>query len=75
MGDPSFNFPEEEMKKWISSISMICLSDEFQELKSELEQIYRRANVDNPAIIAFQDALFAFIAQEEENRSAILKAF
>ena len=75
MGDPSFNSSEEEIKKWISSISLICLSDEFQELKNELEQIYRQAKVESPAIIAFQDALFAFIAQEEENRSAILKAF
>ncbi|HAU31488.1 MAG: hypothetical protein XD78_0639 [Desulfotomaculum sp. 46_296] len=75
MGDPNFNSSEEEIKKWINSISLICLSDEFQELKNELEQIYRQANVENPAIIAFQDALFAFIAQEEENRSAILKAF
>jgi hypothetical protein len=75
MGDPSFSSSEEEIKKWISSISLICLSDEFQELKNELEQIYRQANIDNPAITAFQDALFAFIAQEEENRSAILKAF
>ena len=75
MGDPDFNSSEEEIKKWISSISLICLSDEFQELKNELEQIYSQANVENPAIIAFQDALFAFIAQEVENRSAILKAF
>ncbi|HAG11698.1 MAG TPA: hypothetical protein DCK76_10060 [Desulfotomaculum sp.] len=75
MGDPNSNSTEEEIKKWISSISLICLSDEFQELKNELEQIYRHANVENPAIIAFQDALFAFIAQEEENRSAVMKAF
>lgn len=75
MGVPRFDSSEEEIKKWVRSIALICLSDEFKELKSELEQIYRRANVENPAITAFQDALYAFLAQEENNQAASLKVF
>lgn len=67
MGVPRFDSSEEEIKKWARSIALICLSEEFQELKNELEQIYRQANLEDPAITAFQDALYAFLAQEEDN--------
>lgn len=66
MGVPRFDAAEDEIKKWVRSIALICLSKEFQELKNELEQIYRQANLEDPAITAFQDALYAFLAEEED---------
>ncbi len=66
MGAPKFDASEEEIKKWVHSIALICLSEEFQELKNELEEIYRQANVKDPVIVAFQDALYAFLAEKEE---------
>ncbi|OAT85872.1 hypothetical protein [Desulfotomaculum copahuensis] len=66
MGVPKFDSPEEEIKKWLNHIALICLSEEFQELKKELEQVYSRAQVENYALVAFEDALYTFLAQEEE---------
>lgn len=60
------NLPDEEVKIWLNHIALICLSEEFQNLKRELEEIYKNANMDNVRLIAFQDALYAFFAQEEE---------
>lgn len=67
MGFPRFDSAEEEIKKWVRSIALICLSQEFQELRNELERIYLQEKVEEPAIAAFQDALYAFLAQEEED--------
>lgn len=75
MSVPGFNSTEEEIRKWIKSIALICLSAEFQELKNELEQIYRRENVEDPAITAFQDALYSFLVQEEDDRAVNFNAF
>ena len=61
-----FDSPEEDIKKWLNHIALICLSEDFQKLKKELEVIYSRANVKDFRITAFQDALYAFLAQEEE---------
>jgi hypothetical protein len=44
------------------------LSEEFQTLKTELENIYFQSNVENFRLTAFQDALYAFLAQEEDER-------
>ncbi|MGB9803567.1 hypothetical protein [Desulfofundulus sp.] len=68
MGVPRLDSPDEEIKRWLNHIALICLSEEFQELKKELEQIYRQSQVENYALAAFVDALYAFVAQEEENR-------
>ncbi len=70
MGVPKFDSPEEEIKKWLNQIAMICLSEDFQRLKKELEDIYSESNLENSRLTAFQDALYAFLAQEEENRTA-----
>ncbi|MBE3585627.1 MULTISPECIES: hypothetical protein [Desulfofundulus] len=67
MGIPRPGFQDEEIKRWLNHIALICLSEEFQELKKELEQIYRQSEVENYALAAFVDALYAFVAQEEEN--------
>lgn len=64
---PKSDSPEEEMKKWLNHIAIICLSEEFQELRKELETIYSQSNGDKFRIMAFQDALFVFLSQEEEN--------
>ncbi|SFG49446.1 hypothetical protein SAMN05660649_01828 [Desulfotomaculum arcticum] len=69
MGVPKFNSPEEEIKKWLNQIALICLSEDFQKLKKELEKLYLQSNVENVQIVAFQDALYAFLAQEEDELS------
>jgi len=60
---------EEELKRFIKKISVICLSDEFQNLKKELEIMYLRCKMDNALMVAFQDALFTLLAQEEESQT------
>lgn len=65
---PKFDSREEEMKKWLNHIALICLSDEFQTLKQELESIYLQSDIENVRLTAFQDALYAFLAQEDEER-------
>lgn len=67
MGVPKFDSPEEEIKKWLNHIALICLSEDFQKLKKELEAIYSRSNIEDFRTVAFQDALYAFLAQEEES--------
>jgi len=62
---PRDSSSEEEIKKWARSVALICLSKEFQELKNELENIYQHAKIEDPVITAFQDALYTFLAQEE----------
>ncbi|MGB9846202.1 MAG: hypothetical protein ACPLRH_01720 [Desulfotomaculales bacterium] len=66
MGVPGFGAAEEEIKKWVRSIALIVLSEEFQELKNELEKVYRSSGAADPAVAAFQDALYAFLAEREE---------
>lgn len=66
VGYPKYDTPEEEVKRWLNHIALICLSEEFQSLKRELESIYVKSNMDNVRITAFQDALYAFLAQEED---------
>lgn len=68
MGVPKFDSNEEEIKKWLNHIALICLSEEFQTLKTELEKIYLQSDVENFRLTAFQDALYAFLAQEEDER-------
>ncbi|GAB6180701.1 hypothetical protein JCM14036_20200 [Desulfotomaculum defluvii] len=67
MGYPKFDTPEEEVKRWLNHIALICVSEEFQSLKRELESLYVRSNMDNVRLTAFQDALYAFLAQEDED--------
>jgi len=56
--------PEEEVKKWIDRIALICLSDEFQRLKEELETLYLDSSLSDSQIAAFSDALYAVIAEK-----------
>ena len=66
MNVPKLDSPEDQIKKWLNHIAVICLSEEFQQLKNELEDIYSKAEVQNVKITAFQDALYAFLSQEED---------
>lgn len=69
MGIPKFGFPDEEIRKWLNHIALICLSEEFQSLKKELEAIYLQSNVENVQLAAFQDALYAFLNQDDEENT------
>ncbi|NLI11972.1 hypothetical protein [Pelotomaculum propionicicum] len=75
MGIPKFDFPEEQVKKWLNQIAFICLSEEFQSLKKELETIYLESNVENVRLTAFQDALYAFLNQDDDERANKLHAY
>lgn len=69
MGVPNFDSPEEEIKRWLSHIALICVSEEFQRLKKELESLYIKSDMDNVRLTAFQDALYAFLIQEDADRA------
>lgn len=69
MGVPKFDSPEEEIKKWLNHIALICLSEEFQSLKKELETIYLQSNMEDVRLTAFQDALYAFLTQGEDEQA------
>jgi hypothetical protein len=75
LGAPRFDSPEEDIKKWLNHIAMICLSEEFQSLKKELETIYHQANVENVRLTAFQDALYAFLSQGKDEQTYHIKAY
>jgi hypothetical protein len=69
VGFPKYDFSEDEMKKWIDHIAFICLSEEFQRLKDELEMLYLASSADTDTeeakLNAFSDALYAFLAEKE----------
>lgn len=60
---------EDEIREIISYISEICLSKEFLDLKTELENIYFKNGIENALLTAFQDALYAILAQQDMVRS------
>ena len=64
-----FDSRDEEIRKMINQFAEICLSKEFIELKTELEQVYFRNGVENALLTAFQDAMYAILAQQEGARS------
>ncbi|MDT3699383.1 MAG: hypothetical protein RO469_08140 [Thermincola sp.] len=54
---------EEEFRKVINQVAEICLSREFVDLRNELEAIYFDNGIENALLTAFQDALYAILAQ------------
>ncbi len=54
---------EQDVIRFVQNIAEICFSEEFNSLREELEFTYFNAKVDNAFITAFQDALFAILAQ------------
>ncbi len=65
MGLPVIDEYHQDLKKIVQRISHICMSEEFLALKKELETIYTCCDAEHASILAFQDALYALIAQEE----------
>lgn len=64
MGLPVIDEYHQDLNKFVRLISQICMSGEFLALKKELESIYNQQNMEGASILAFQDALYAIIAQE-----------
>lgn len=64
MGFPVIDEYHQGLNKLVEQISAICLSAEFIALKKELESHYSRCHMERASLLAFQDALYAIIAQE-----------
>lgn len=64
-----FDSRDGEIRKLINEFAEICLSKDFIELKTELELVYVRNGVENALLTAFQDAMYAILAQHEGARS------
>jgi hypothetical protein len=50
----------------VSKVSSICVTGQFKRLQRELEELYQRAGVPQPAVQAYQDALLSLLAEEDE---------
>lgn len=62
---------DEQLNKLVVQVSAICMSEEFRILQQELAQMYARAKVENGELIAFQDALFSLLIQQESDQQTI----
>lgn len=69
MRDNTYPLPEEDLKAMLAQIAEICVSPEFQNLRRELETIYQRAEAENAGLVAFQDALYALLSQNDDTTS------
>jgi hypothetical protein len=58
--------PTGNLRVWLDQIALICLSEEFQKLKAELESFYKEVNLSDACVMAFADALYAFLTEHEE---------
>ncbi|MGQ9513074.1 hypothetical protein [Thermodesulfitimonas sp.] len=56
-----------EFKIWLDQIAVICLSEEFQRLRAELESFYESSDPAGASVKAFADALYTFLSESEEN--------
>lgn len=50
----------------VNKVSAICVTGQFKRLQRELEELYRRAGIPQPAVQAHQDALLSMLAEENE---------
>ena len=69
MRDDTYHLAEEDLKAMLARIAEICVSPEFQNLRRELETIYQRAEAENAGMVAFQDALYALLIQNDDTVS------
>lgn len=69
MGLPIIDEQHQELRWMTNEVATICASEDFLSLKSELESLYRLSGVEEPARLAFQDALYALMTQRS-NRSS-----
>lgn len=58
--------PASDLRIWLDQIALICLSEEFQKLKAELESFYKEVNLSEACVMAFADALYTFLTEYEE---------
>lgn len=68
-------FADENVKTIANHISGICLSKDFQGLKQELESLYCQSGIDNPGFIAFHDALYTMLTQEESTSNRKIESY
>ena len=62
---PVMDERHQELKRIVSLVTLICLSEEFMALRKELESLYLKHDNESAPVLAFQDALYSLIAQEE----------
>ncbi len=62
----SLKLSDTGLRQMVTTITHICMSQEFKQLKEELEQIYQDAGEDDFAEMAFKDALYTMLLQSEE---------
>lgn len=65
MTTPLVDDRHQELRLIVQVVSLICLSEEFTALKKELESLYLRLGNEPASVLAFQDALYSLMAQEE----------
>jgi hypothetical protein len=65
LGLPVIDEYHQDLRKIVQRVANVCMSSEFLTLKRELEAIYGRTRGERPSLSAFQDALYAILAQEE----------
>lgn len=53
-------------RQMVSKVSAICVTGQFKRLQGELEELYQRAGVPQPAVQAYEDALLSLLADEDE---------
>ncbi|MTV50471.1 hypothetical protein GJ688_16105 [Heliobacillus mobilis] len=66
MGLPLIDEHHQELRTMAREVAAICASEEFLSLKAELEDLYRLSGTDEPAKLAFQDALYAMMSQRSD---------
>ena len=65
MALPVMDERHQELKRMVQLVSVICFSEEFLTLRKELESLYLKAGNDKALMLAFQDALYSLLSQEE----------
>ncbi|MDA8204646.1 MAG: hypothetical protein M0Z36_01145 [Thermaerobacter sp.] len=50
----------------VSKVSAICVTGQFKRLQGDLEELYRRAGMPQPAVQAYEDALLSMLADGDE---------
>ncbi len=53
-------------RQMVSKVSAICVTGQFKRLQYDLEDLYRRAGVPQPAVQAYQDALLSLLAEKDK---------
>lgn len=55
----------QELRLIVQMVALICMSEEFSSLRKELESLYLKLGNEPASVLAFQDALYSLMAQEE----------